>query len=96
MKKVTLFHQKFCPYCVNARRWVKEVLEECPELCNVEIEMVDENANFNRASKCDYYYVPTFYVGSRKIHEGAASKQTVEKVLREAAADIQEDSGPAV
>ena len=31
-----------------------------------------------------YYYVPTFYVGGVKAHEGAASKDIVEKVLRSA------------
>ena len=31
-----------------------------------------------------YYYVPTFYVGGVKAHEGAASKDIVERVLRSA------------
>ena len=43
--------------------------------------MIDENEEFELASKYDYYYVPTCYVNGRKVHEGSASKKDIQKVL---------------
>ena len=37
------------------------------------------------ADSYDYFYVPTYYVGGEKVHEGHAEREDVEKVLRLAA-----------
>lgn len=34
------------------------------------------------ADRYDYYYVPTFYVGDKKVHEGGIMPDEVEAVLR--------------
>ena len=33
------------------------------------------------AAKFDYFYVPTFYVGTEKLHEGVPSKEAIERVF---------------
>ena len=53
---------------------------------DVAIEMIEESEQPAVADSYDYYYVPTFYVDGVKAHEGAASKEIVEKVLRSALA----------
>ena len=47
--------------------------------------MVDESREAALADTYDYYYVPTYYVGGKKVHEGHAEKCDVEKVFRLAA-----------
>ena len=36
------------------------------------------------ADRYDYYYVPTFYLGQEKLHEGGIYKDEVVEVLRRA------------
>ena len=44
--------------------------------------MIDELAEPEVADRYDYYYVPTFYVGDKKVHEGGIMPDEVEAVLR--------------
>ena len=53
----------------------------------IEIEILDEREYPDIADSHDYYYVPTFYIGDTKLHEGAASKDKVRLVL-EAAMEV--------
>ena len=46
------------------------------------IETVDELEEPELADTFDYYYVPTFYVDGKKVHEGGIYKPEVEKLLR--------------
>ena len=48
--------------------------------------MIEESEQPDVADRYDYYYVPTFYVGGRKVHEGGIYPDEVEAVLREAVA----------
>ena len=84
MKSIVLFYLPDCPYCKKAIAWQKELKEEYPELKDLEIEMVDESQNPAYAERFDYYYVPTYYVEGKKMHEGVATKEKVEAVLRSA------------
>ena len=43
MKEVILFTMKFCPYCVNAKRYMKKIFKENPEFKDVPLRIVDEN-----------------------------------------------------
>ncbi len=91
MKHVILFHFESCPYCQQARQWLKELQQEQPELAKVQVEMIDEKLEPQRVADFlkqghSYYYVPTFYVDGVKAHEGVATKQIVEDVLRSALA----------
>ena len=69
MKPVKLFYLKNCPFCKKALRYIEEARAAHPELAAVGI---------------DYYYVPTFYVGGVKVHEGGVYPEEVEKILRSA------------
>jgi glutaredoxin len=84
MQKIMMFTMESCPYCVKARHWMGETLEEHPEYAQIEIEYVDELEEPELADTYDYWYVPTYYVGGVKVHEGAATKEIVENVFKSA------------
>ncbi|MCL2126008.1 MAG: thioredoxin family protein [Oscillospiraceae bacterium] len=84
MKKITMFTMRGCPYCNAALRWMDELAAEDPKYLSIEIEKIDEVASPGIASKYDYYYVPTYYIGGEKLHEGAASRDIIERVLNAA------------
>ena len=84
MQKLTLFVLNGCPYCRQAKAWLAELVAENPAYAAVPIEEIEEREQKALADSYDYYYVPTFYVGGVKAHEGAASKDIVERVLRSA------------
>lgn len=81
MKPIKYFLMKNCPYCIAATGWLEELLNENPAYRELPIERIDESARAAYAAQFDYFYVPTFYVGDDKLHEGAASKEIVRKVL---------------
>ncbi len=84
MKKILMFTMESCPYCVKARRWMGEVLKENPQYQEIEISYVDELEEPDLADTYDYWYVPTYYVDGVKVHEGAASKEIVQRVFKTA------------
>lgn len=84
MKPVKLFYLKECPFCRRALQYIDEAHKACPELGAVEIEMIEESEQPEVADRYDYYYVPTFYVGGEKVHEGGIYPDEVEAVLRKA------------
>ncbi len=86
MLPVKLFYLRTCPFCKKALRYIDEAKAAHPELAAVEIEMIEESEQPDVADRYDYYYVPTFYVGGRKVHEGGIYPDEVEAVLREAVA----------
>lgn len=87
--KLTYFMLGGCPYCRQADNWLKELREENPEFSSVEIEAVDEGRNRALAYSYDYYYVPAFFLGRRKLHEGAATKAKIKAVLQRALSEKQ-------
>ena len=48
---------------------------------NIHFEIVDELVEVERADSFDYYYVPTFYLGEKKLHEGGIYKDEVKALL---------------
>jgi thioredoxin 1 len=78
MNKLTIFRLR------QALQDLEELRQSNPEFRKLEIEMVDESEQRERARSFDYYYVPTFYIGQDKVHEGPASREQVEKILRQA------------
>lgn len=84
MKPVKLFYLRNCPYCRRAERYIDEARSAHPELEAVGIEAIEESEQPDVAARYDYYYVPTFYVGGVKVHEGGISAAEVEAVLRRA------------
>ena len=47
----------------------------------VEIEEIDETRQRALADSYDYYYVPCFYLGREKLHEGHAEREDIRRVL---------------
>ena len=84
MKPITYFYLKECPFCKKAFRYIEELKREHPELQTVEIDTVEESEQPEIADRYDYYYVPTFYVDGKKVHEGGNFKEEMEAVLRKA------------
>ena len=84
MKHVRMMMLKQCPHCRNALIYIDKLKEKNLYYRNIEIEMIDESEHPDIAAYYDYYYVPTFYVGDIKIHEGVPSLEKMERVLEEA------------
>ena len=84
MKEVKMFMMETCPHCRKALSLMEEICAEHPEYKTVEIKKIDETKESDYAAKFDYYYVPTFYVGGAKLHEGVPTKEAIEKVYAEA------------
>ncbi|MBR2638649.1 MAG: thioredoxin family protein [Bacteroidaceae bacterium] len=81
MKKILLFYQERCPFCKRAFAYLEELKEENSLYSNIEIESIDELNNPEYADKFDYYYVPTFYIGEEKVHEGGIKKEELRDIL---------------
>ena len=79
MEKLTIFVQRNCPYCRRALAWQQELTADDP------VEVIDELEQPALADRYDYYYVPSYFIGSEKLHEGAVTRQQVEQLLRQAA-----------
>lgn len=84
MKKIVMFIQPMCPYCKKALRYIEDAKAAHPELSAIEIEIHDELKEPEFADSFDYYYVPTFYIGDKKIHEGGIFADEMEALLRQA------------
>lgn len=79
--ELELFILKNCPYCIEAQKWCGELVRDNPEYGKINIKTIDERAERELADRYDYYYVPAFYCGKRKLHEGAATKEKIKKVF---------------
>lgn len=84
MEKITMFMMKTCPYCQKAMGYNEQLLAQHPEYKDIPFEMVDEREQSARAEQYDYFYVPTYYVGDKKLHEGAATPEQVAAVFKAA------------
>ena len=84
MSKFKLFYLQFCPYCQEVFRWIEELKEQYPELNSIDLELINERDHEELSNSLDYYYVPTFYYGDEKLHEGAATKEGVLSVFQQA------------
>lgn len=81
MKELTYFKLKNCPYCRQAEKWLSELMDENPAYKDIPINYINENEQVELADSYDYYYVPSFFSGDTKLHEGAATKEAIKKVL---------------
>lgn len=76
-----LFILEHCPHCRRARDWMKQLCEENPIYKDIPIELIDEAKEVELAESYDYYYVPCFFDGDQKLHEGVASKQIIKDIF---------------
>lgn len=66
-----------------------ELKKENPAYDEVAFTIIDEKEEPDIAEKYDYFLVPTYYINGEKVHEGIASKEIVENILKEAASNSQ-------
>jgi len=66
---------------------METLIAENPGYASLEVEKIDERAYPEVARKYNYYYVPTYYVGDEKIHEGAAGLEKIRLVFDAAMKD---------
>lgn len=83
-KEVKMMVLDACPYCKQAFRMMEELKKRHPEYENVKIEVIEEDREPEKIKGYDYWYVPTFFVGGKKIMEGVPTVEKVELVFREA------------
>lgn len=76
-----LFILEHCPHCKRARKWMDELYKENPLYKQIPIEIIDERKEEALASTYDYYYVPCFFEGKTKLHEGVASKDIIKTLF---------------
>ena len=79
-----MFVMEGCPYCRQALRWMDELMQQYPEYNDVPLTLIDETKQPDVANQWDYYYVPTYFVGKDKLHEGAATKEKIQRVFERA------------
>jgi glutaredoxin len=84
MKEIKMFMMATCPHCRRAAELMEEIYSEHPEYKDIPLKKIDETKESAYAAKFDYYYVPTYYVGGEKLHEGVPSKEAIEKVFASA------------
>lgn len=84
MKEVLLFIMRSCPHCKKALAYQQELFEQYPAFLKAPLCIVDENEEADFASRYAYYYVPTYYVDGKKMHEGPVSKEDVKAVFESA------------
>lgn len=84
MKEIKMFMQGTCPHCKRCFAMMDELFAAHPEYKDVPLAVIDERVDPAAADKYDYYYVPTFFVGDVKEHEGVPSPEAVENVFRKA------------
>jgi len=87
MKKITMFYMSTCPHCARAANYMNELYAENEAYKQIEVERIDEVIHADIAEKYDYYFVPTFYVGDEKTHEGSCEKKDIKKVFDAALAE---------
>ena len=83
MKPIQLFYLRDCPFCKKAFRYIDKLKQQAIYQ-PVEIELIEESEQAEFADQFDYYYVPTFYIDGKKIHEGGIFENEVEAILRKA------------
>lgn len=85
MKEIKMFMFESCPHCAKARKIMSSLLESNPEYKEIPLVMIDEKLQPEVADKYDYYYVPCFFVGDEKVHEGTVDEEKVRAVFEKAA-----------
>lgn len=83
--EILFFHLAHCPHCLRARQLMAEVLSNHPEYKSIPIREVNERKEPAIADAYDYYYVPTYYVNNKKVHEGVPTYDKIKAVFEAAA-----------
>jgi len=87
-EELLYFYLAGCPFCVRATQYLEQLLEEHPEFQAIPIRRIEERREAALANSYDYYRVPCFFLNGEKLHEGAADKEDILRVLEQAQAAI--------
>ena len=93
MKKLTMFYLDDCGYCAKAKKALEVLYAENADYCQIPITKIEESQNPEIADKYDYYAVPTFFDGQKKLFEAhlfmsyEEIREEVKKVLDYALSD---------
>jgi len=68
MKQLTLFYIPTCPYCKNGFKALEE-LKKDPRYADISIKEVNERVEVKLAESYDYWNVPCFFLGDKKLYE---------------------------
>ncbi len=87
MKTLTMFYLEDCGYCAKAFKAMEELYAADPAYREVPITTIEESENPALADQYDYYAVPSFFDGKKKLFEAhlfmsyEAIKEEVKRVL---------------
>lgn len=76
-----IFILEHCPHCRRAKDYLRELLAENEKYKDIEFEFIDEAKDVSLADSYDYYYVPSFFDGDKKLHEGTINKKQLKELL---------------
>ena len=82
MNELYYFKLKNCPYCIRANNYLDELLQE-DRYQSIKIRHIDERIESDLANSYDYYLVPSFFIGDKKLFEVIMTKEDVRLVLEE-------------
>lgn len=69
MSELTLFYLEDCPYCHNARRALEQLRQEEPRYGEVPVTWIEESHTPELSRQYDYWYVPSVFLGKRRLYE---------------------------
>lgn len=81
MDELLFFYLPACPHCKLAIRCLEQLRAENPAYAAIPVKMVDESREKALAESYDYWLVPSFWFGGKKLHEGHAELGDVRAVL---------------
>lgn len=84
MKEIKMFMFEGCPHCRKASDLIKSLIAVEPKYSDIPFVMIDERLQPEVADKYDYFYVPTFYVGEKKVHEGKTDEHIIKMIFEKA------------
>ena len=90
MEPLTIFILKRCPYCKKAIKIIEKLQSES-KYEGIELVYIDESKEKELAASFDYYYVPSFFVGNTKLHEGAIKQEQMIELFDQYMSLKQED-----
>lgn len=81
MKELLYFYLPGCPHCKLATACLEQLQAESPEYAQITVKRIDESREKALSDRYDYWYVPSFWCGEQKLHEGHAELADVRRVL---------------
>ncbi len=81
MKEITYFYLKSCPFCRQADQMIRELIAQEPEFSAIPVKKIEEREQAGLAEQYDYYFVPCFYIGEKKMMEGAPTPEKVRETF---------------